>query len=71
MKKYLLLALTMLLMISCYTPTVNHCPLYGKIESRTSYKDKYKYKVWCSKKGKYYYVISDNLYQYNETIIIK
>jgi uncharacterized protein YcfL len=71
MKKLVLLSLATLLLVSCYTPTVNQTELYGTVEDIVYYNGHNHVKVWCKTKDKYYNVITDKLYQKGETIRIK
>ena len=68
MIKYILFSL--LLFVSCTTSRIE---LQGTIEDYVYYGDTYyiKYKVWSLKNNKYYYVISDKMYNIGDTITIK
>ena len=70
MKKVLLL-LTTLIMVSCYTPTVNQVELYGTVESVLYYNKHYHTKVWCADRGRYYEIVGDKLYQPGTVVRIK
>ena len=70
MKKVLVLLVTLLLM-GCYTPTINQVELYGQVESVLYHGKHYKVKVWCQDKEKYYNIITNKLYQKGDIIRIK
>ena len=68
MTKYLLL---LLLLSSCITPREEH--LEGIVEEAVYFDNSnyIRHKVWCPVKNKYYYVITDKLYNEREIIQIK
>ena len=73
MKKIVLslLAMAMLMLSACASiPTVNQVETYGEVEDVVYLNGHHKHKVWCKAMEKYYYVISDRLYQPGEVIRI-
>ena len=71
MKKIVLSLFAVLMLSACASiPTVNQLEVYGEVEDVVYLNGHHKHKVWCKAKEKYYYVISDKLYQPGEVIRI-
>lgn len=72
MKKSIVLLLSMTFMLmSCVTPTVNQCELYGTVEDVVYLNGKYRMKVWCQEKGTYFKVITNKHFHRGEIVKIK
>ena len=72
MKKSIVLLLLMTFMLmSCITPTVNQCDLYGIVEDVVYLNGKYHTKVWCEEKGTYFKVKTNKYFHKGQIIQIR